>query len=91
MEAVNDTTGACPNFGHHDVAGNVSGELSTDLSGRLITMQEAAKMLKIGVRSLHRYLDGGKIPRSYRLPGRRMLDREDVLAFLASCADERSG
>jgi excisionase family DNA binding protein len=55
-----------------------------------MTMQEAAKMLKIGVRTLYRYLDSGRISRSYRYPGRRMLDREDVLAFLDKCADERT-
>lgn len=90
MKNIIGSKDECPNFGHLDDAGNVGGEQATDLSGRLITMQEAAKMLKIGVRSLHRYLDKGKFPRSYRLPGRRMFDREDVLAFLASCADERS-
>lgn len=82
--------GECPNFGHRDDAGNVGGEQAMDGSGHLITMQEAAKMLKIGVRTLYRYLDSGRISRSYRLPGRRLLDRADVLAFLDKCADERT-
>lgn len=80
----------CPNFGHLDDAGNVGGDQAMEGSGQLITMQEAAKMLKIGVRTLYRYLDRGRISRSYRLPGRRLLDRADVLAFLEKCADERT-
>ena len=60
-------------------------------AGDYLTMQEAAKMLRIGVRTLYRYLDSGRIPRSHRLPGRRLIAREDVRAFLDQCVDERAG
>ena len=86
MENSIGSKAECLDFGHRDEAGNVGG----DGSRHLMTMQEAAKMLKIGVRTLYRYLDSGRISRSYRYPGRRMLDREDVLAFLDKCADERT-
>ena len=82
--------GPCPNFGHRDDADNVVGEQSMDGVGQLMTMQEAAKLMKVGVRTLYRYLDSGKIPRSYRMPGKRLVARADVLAFVERCVDSRA-
>lgn len=88
---------ACPNLGllkdcgiHGEDAGRAGSNQVTEGSGQYMTVQEAAKLLKIGVRTIYRYLDSGRIPRSYRLPGRRLLNREDVLAFLDKCVDERT-
>lgn len=75
---------------HVDGGGQVGSEPAMEGSGRYMTMQEAAKMLKVGVRTLYRYLDSGRIRRSYRLPGKRLIAREDVLAFMEQCADERA-
>jgi len=89
---------ACPKLGllgdcgkhDDDESGNYGGsEQAAEESGDYMTMQEAARLLKIGVRTLYRYLDSGRISRSYRLPGRRLLAREDVLAFLEQCTDKR--
>ena len=87
----------CPNLGlsescgtHGDGEGQAGSEPVMEGSGRYMTMQEAAKMLKVGVRTLYRYLDSGRIRRSYRLPGKRLLAREDVLAFMERCADQRA-
>ncbi len=85
----------CPNLGLSESCdkrgegrGQVGSEPVMEGSGRYMTMQEAAKMLKVGVRTLYRYLDSGRIRRSYRLPGKRLLAREDVLAFMERCADQ---
>ena len=88
----------CPNLGlsadraitgdadAHSIDGQLPGGF-----GDYLTMQEAAKIMKIGVRTLYRYLDSGRIPRSYRLPGRRLVAREDVRAFMEQCVVERAG
>lgn len=97
MEDASGTEGECRNFGHSTDCGTKAdgkNRIASDhLSGEtdeLMTMQEAAKMLKISVRTLYRYLDSGRIPRSYRLPGKRLVAREDILAFMDSCADKRT-
>ena len=96
MEAINDTADARPNFGHHENCGRdddvteSSVDMATiDPSDQYLTMQQAAKLMKVGVRTLYRYLDSGRIPRSYRLPGKRLVARDDIIAFMDQCADER--
>ena len=87
----------CPNLGlsesygtHGEGLGRAGSEPAMEGLGQYMTMQEAASMLKVGVRTLYRYLDSGRICRSYRLPGKRLLAREDVLAFMEHCADQRA-
>ena len=86
----------CPNLGLRTNRDNTGDDRDQPDEGRMpgvgddyLTMQEAAKMLKIGVRTLYRYLDDGRISRSYRLPGKRLVAREDVMAFMDQCVDER--
>ena len=86
----------CPNLGLRTNRDTTGEDRDQPDEGRMpgdgddyLTMQEAAKMLKIGVRTLYRYLDDGRISRSYRLPGKRLVAREDVMAFMDQCVDER--
>lgn len=51
-------------------------------TGELLTLQKAAEKLGVGVRTMYRYLDSGEIPRSVRLPGRRLLYLADLQAFV---------
>lgn len=50
--------------------------------GDLLTMPKAAQVIGVGVRTLYRYLDSGEIPRSVRLPGRRLVYRADLQSFV---------
>lgn len=62
---------------------------TTEVAGRLLSLQETAAMLGISVQTLYGWRHRGLAPRGYRLTGGLVRFREsDVLDWLESQADE---
>jgi excisionase family DNA binding protein len=57
-------------------------EQTIQRQSELVSLQKAASWLGVGVRTVYRYLDSGEITRSVKLPGKRLLYREDVVEFI---------
>ena len=54
---------------------------------KLVTMKEMAKILKIGYRTLQRWIDEGEIP-FIQVRSRRRFDPEEVIAALKERKEE---
>jgi excisionase family DNA binding protein len=53
-------------------------------SGRLLTVDEVAELLRVSPRHVYRLVDGGRMPRPLKLGGARRWDREAVNDWILS-------